>query len=668
MFGLNIKRLYLDSDGDVHNCSVRNSTLTSEDSYVLDVETYDGGLRNFVLDSTECRRILPGKVAEIESNYQVGDSIWVTNSSFICDSITDNTSGEALDLESDYGDWFNVWVQNNVFKGYDGIKIEADYGGTHNVWVEHNTIVARNRGVYVDGIGTDCHIQYNTINPHNDTLSKGIEIRGSEGISEGFYIENNTIGNIRDYGIYLNRGHNYYVRNNSLIASSSTGNGRLLYADNVKQYMEVSGNKLYAEHEMYGIYVLNSNFLDADALIANNFISGTDYSVFIQSSSKINLINNSTSSPSNVAALRLSSVNEIDAYNNIFSVNNGGAGDVYDFSNVYNLNLDYNVFEFDTIGNPFSSSDYISSGLSQWRAITGYDVNSFYANPAYVNDTTDLHTDCSGAVLVAGTPITYVMSDVDGNARAAVPTIGADEILTNGNVFEMDTAWICDSPIELNAGASSGSITYVWNTGESTQVIGVSNVGTYNVTVTDACGTYSDTMLVAFNPETVASATSTISFVTASFTNTSVNADSYLWNFGDGNVSTDENPTHVYASTGIYTVSLIAYGNCNNDTLTFQVIPEVVSVEELAKGVINMIVYPNPAEEIFNVKLEAVTAENIQISILDIRGQVLLSETLNNTSGDVVYSKDISALSAGVYFVNVVLDNKVSKVIKLVKK
>ncbi len=42
------------------------------------------------------------------------------------------------------------------------------------------------------------------------------------------------------------------------------------------------------------------------------------------------------------------------------------------------------------------------------------------------------------------------------------------------------------------------------------------------------------------------------------FTNTSQNADSYAWDFGDGNTSDLENPTHVYANAGTYNVLLIA--------------------------------------------------------------------------------------------------------------
>jgi PKD repeat protein len=44
---------------------------------------------------------------------------------------------------------------------------------------------------------------------------------------------------------------------------------------------------------------------------------------------------------------------------------------------------------------------------------------------------------------------------------------------------------------------------------------------------------------------------------TASFQNNDPNAIGYIWDFGDGNTSTQANPTHVYENPGTYTVSLI---------------------------------------------------------------------------------------------------------------
>ncbi len=43
----------------------------------------------------------------------------------------------------------------------------------------------------------------------------------------------------------------------------------------------------------------------------------------------------------------------------------------------------------------------------------------------------------------------------------------------------------------------------------------------------------------------------------------------YLWDFGDGSTSTDENPSHLYATPGDYTVTLVAYSaNGCTDTLS----------------------------------------------------------------------------------------------------
>lgn len=51
--------------------------------------------------------------------------------------------------------------------------------------------------------------------------------------------------------------------------------------------------------------------------------------------------------------------------------------------------------------------------------------------------------------------------------------------------------------------------------------------------------------------------------------NFSFNADSFLWDFGDGNTSTDRNPVHFYTTEGSFLISLIAYTDQGcNDTLS----------------------------------------------------------------------------------------------------
>jgi PKD repeat protein len=45
---------------------------------------------------------------------------------------------------------------------------------------------------------------------------------------------------------------------------------------------------------------------------------------------------------------------------------------------------------------------------------------------------------------------------------------------------------------------------------------------------------------------------------TVTFTNTSMDADSYAWDFGDGSTSTEVSPTHIFMSSGTFTVTLVA--------------------------------------------------------------------------------------------------------------
>lgn len=47
--------------------------------------------------------------------------------------------------------------------------------------------------------------------------------------------------------------------------------------------------------------------------------------------------------------------------------------------------------------------------------------------------------------------------------------------------------------------------------------------------------------------------------VDVTFTNKSANADRYYWDFGDGTISTEENPVHRFNFWGTYNVKLVAY-------------------------------------------------------------------------------------------------------------
>ena len=64
------------------------------------------------------------------------------------------------------------------------------------------------------------------------------------------------------------------------------------------------------------------------------------------------------------------------------------------------------------------------------------------------------------------------------------------------------------------------------------------------------------------------------------FTNASLNADTYSWDFGDGESSTETSPSHTYAADGTYDVTLTATNSGGSNSVTIQI--ELTSVLTLA--------------------------------------------------------------------------------------
>jgi PKD repeat protein len=93
--------------------------------------------------------------------------------------------------------------------------------------------------------------------------------------------------------------------------------------------------------------------------------------------------------------------------------------------------------------------------------------------------------------------------------------------------------------------------------------------------------------------------TSSSSATVASFSNASVGATSYLWNFGNGQTSTALSPTHTYASVGTYNVCLIATSACGSDTtcqtITVSCAPPVAAYSYTTTGTTAQFTNQTPA-------------------------------------------------------------------------
>ena len=114
---------------------------------------------------------------------------------------------------------------------------------------------------------------------------------------------------------------------------------------------------------------------------------------------------------------------------------------------------------------------------------------------------------------------------------------------------------------------SSIGVSYHWNNGGTTDSITVTTAGNYSITVTDTlgCSIGSNFITVTTLPLPTASFTMNVNSgcvsLTDTFTNTSINAVSYLWDFGDNFSSNYISPIHTYTSAGTYIVKLTVFSS-----------------------------------------------------------------------------------------------------------
>lgn len=237
---------------------------------------------------------------------------------------------------------------------------------------------------------------------------------------------------------------------------------------------------------------------------------------------------------------------------------------------------------------------------------------------------------------------------------------GYDSIRVDQSLLAVDLGPdlnICgNGGVVLDAG--NPGMTYNWSTGASSQDIFVNSPGTYTVTVSDLLGCDAiDNVIV-----------NQLAGITAGITGpgtgallqpvqfndaTAPGASQWIWNFGDGTpFATQQNPQHVFAGLGQFTVTLIASDGICRDTTTMTIdVSTVIGLEEEI-GASSFELYPNPSDGLFQLSFELYQAKKVTIDVMDLGGRVLLSKA----EGKVLSYQDeidLGHLPKGIYLLKV---------------
>jgi hypothetical protein len=147
-----------------------------------------------------------------------------------------------------------------------------------------------------------------------------------------------------------------------------------------------------------------------------------------------------------------------------------------------------------------------------------------------------------------------------------------------------------------------------------------------------------------------------------SFTSNSTYAKEYLWDFGDGNTSSDPNPTHTYSTHGTYSVKHFAL-NCELEDSSMQTINITPSGIKKPNFNCNIKIYPNPTSG--KLIIEDENTIGAEILIYNNLGELVLRQDKNSEKATI----DLKHLPNGIYYIHLIdLESANRQVILVVKE
>ena len=157
---------------------------------------------------------------------------------------------------------------------------------------------------------------------------------------------------------------------------------------------------------------------------------------------------------------------------------------------------------------------------------------------------------------------------------------------------------------------------------------------------------------------------------------------SWNWDFGDGETSNEQNPFHVYAQHGVYTVTLSIEADSCESEISFDLDTEEpwnfssnaiaalgvatgtqLATKEHEVAFKSVQLFPNPVQSTLNLLFEANNPETYTLNVTDLTGRSLVSSQRNSTEGTNLTQLDVSQLLPGFYL----LELRTSKTVQVLK-
>ncbi len=446
--------------------------------------------------------------------------------------------------------------------------------------------------------------------------------------SQGFY--NNTFYSAGASGVNIQATLKDNVFNHLWVNISSGtvtnnifhGSAQINYCNNAK----VTGNIFYGSFKSiysHGIKILNNLFYENvscnndNTWFGNNLVYDTVY--FSHGPGQM-IINNNF---------------ERDAFFETYYT--GGVLANNNLANVHILNSQIPAWKVE-------NNNFVNLGNGN---VNYYGINSHFYNPMYNNDLRSSNPLLTGK---GKKPYTTVKYDIDSVLRKNPCTIGANEICFDWMPPTVDIS--CGDSLRLDICRDSlqneyWSPSYLFDDTLSTNPVIYPQD---TVTVYFINGTTGDTNSFQINVTIkwapVTDVGFTVDIYEVSFYNHSRCADSYFWDFGDGETSDEAEPVHNYSQTGNYTCIFTASNSVGETSDTLNIVITAIDKNRENKNMVN--VYPNPATDRLYVNSKQIITK---LTITDLTGKTVAKISPKKSYTAVLNTEN---LPRGIYFLKVI--------------
>ncbi|MBX2960501.1 MAG: PKD domain-containing protein [Flavobacteriales bacterium] len=438
-------------------------------------------------------------------------------------------------------------------------------------------------------------------------------------------------------------------------ASVIQPDGKIIIAGSFNSYNGTSSNRIARLN--------NDGTFDGTFLVGSG-ANGDIYTIALQPDGKI-IIGGNFTTYNGTSCNRVTRINDDGSIDNTFNIGTGANNQVWTTT----LLSDGKIL----IGGMFTSYNGISRNNVAILNSDGTLDNTFDLGSGANSYVLSSAVDMDGKIIIAGDFTSY--KGVVRNRIARILNCGATANYTstdnsNGNYTFTNT--------------STGSFNQThWAFGDGTTSTAAnpnhtfSANGTYVVVLTVNDSTngsctdyYLDTIVVTGVVAPLQCAAGFVMYLDAggvTVVNSSTGSNlTYLWDFGDGNTSNAQFPTHTYATTGNYYLCLtvddgagcvdmycdsigqngVVFNKQTGFTINVIAPPLATQVNEQTSIINGLTIYPNPSSGIFIIEH---SKENIPFIITDISGRVINTGKLTSNKTNI----DLSKVQKGVYLLKI---------------